>query len=195
MTNTEIFRSFCTSVSKGLTPEHTRCTATSPREVLDLLDKASTATKWFAGMNIQSKASGQGNITTNGFSFRAGSCSFTVLPPDKQPAQKKGVAATSIEKYHSLDTRGQAHSVAMAAIALTQKHSFTTDSQVAEFVGIPAGRVSARRAEIEKIQGVVIMGTPYYFQPAGRVTCPITQSSVNGWRMVAAEGQTQLFNQ
>lgn len=195
MTNTEIFRSFCTSVSKGLTPEHTRCTATSPREVLDLLECATKANPWFAGMGISSRARGEGkgSITADGFSFRAGSHTFTVLPPGKQPAIKKGVAATSIEKYHSLDTRGQAHSVAMAAIALTQKHGFTTDSQVAEFVGIPAGRVSARRAEIERIQGVVIMGTPYYFQPAGRVTCPITQSSVNGWRMVAAEGQTQMF--
>ena len=192
MSNIDTFRNFCKSVSKGETPAETRCTATSPREVLDLLDKASTATKWFAGINIQSKASGQGNIQQNGFSFRAGVHSFTVLPPGKAPAIKKGVAASSIEKYHSIDTRGQAHSVAMAAIALTKQHGFTTDSQVAEFVGIPAGRVSARRSEIEKIQGVVVMETPYYFQPAGRVTCPITRSSVNGWRMVAA-GQTEMF--
>lgn len=195
MTNIDAFRSFCNAVSKGNPPEQKQCTATSAREVLDLLECATKATPWFAKMNIQSKASGQGNIQQNGFSFRAGSHTFTVLPPGKTPAPKKGVAASSIEKYHSIDTRGQAYSVAMAAIALTKKHGFTTDSQVAEFVNIPAGRVSARRAEIEKIQGIVIMGTPYYFESAGRVKCPITGSSVNGWRVVAKEGQAQLFNQ
>lgn len=114
-----------------------------------------------------------------------------VFTAKKQPT-KKGVAATSIEKYHSLDTRGQTMQVAMVAASLTQKHGHTTDSQVAEFVGIPSARVSARRNEIERLQGVVLAGTPHYFETAGRVVCPVTGSSVNGWRVVAA-GQTSLF--
>lgn len=99
----------------------------------------------------------------------------------KKQQVKKGVADTSIEKYHSLDTRGQTLQVACAAAALTKANGFTTDSQVAQFVGIPSARVSARRNEIEGLAGVVLMGVPHYFQPAGRVVCPVTGSSVNGW--------------
>jgi hypothetical protein len=103
-----------------------------------------------------------------------------VFNAKKQPT-KKGVADTSIEKYHSLDTRGQTLQVASAAAALTKANGFTTDSQVAQFVGIPSARVSARRNEIEGLAGVILMGVPHYFQPAGRVVCPVTGSSVNGW--------------
>jgi hypothetical protein len=101
----------------------------------------------------------------------------------KKQQVKKGVSDTSIEKYHSLDTRGQTLQVASAAAALTKANGFTTDSQVAEFVGIPSARVSARRNEIEGLAGVVLMGVPHYFQPAGRVVCPVTGSSVNGWAL------------
>jgi len=115
-----------------------------------------------------------------------------VFTTGAKPTMNKGVADSSIEKYHELDTRGQVLKVAIAAASLTQKHGFTTDSQVAEFVGIPSARVSARRTEIERLQGVVIMGTPHYFETAGRVKCPVTGNSVNGWRVVAA-GQAELF--
>ena len=105
-----------------------------------------------------------------------------VFNAKKQPI-KKGVADTSIEKYHSLDTRCQTLQVASAAAALTKANGFTTDSQVAQIVGIPSARVSARRNEIEGLAGVVLMGVPHYFQPAGRVVCPVTGSNVNGWKL------------
>jgi hypothetical protein len=110
----------------------------------------------------------------------------------KKQQVKKGVADTSIEKYHSIDTRGQTLQVASAAAALTKAHGFTTDSQVAEFVGIPSARVSARRNVIEGLAGVILGGVPHYFQPAGRVVCPVTGSSVNGWRVVEQE-EKSLF--
>lgn len=106
----------------------------------------------------------------------------------KKQQVKKGVADTSIEKYHSLDTRGQTLQVASAAAALTKAHGFTTDSQVAQFVGIPSARVSARRNEIEGSVGVIILGVQHYFQLAGRLTCPVTGSMVRGWRLI--ENQT-----
>jgi len=114
-----------------------------------------------------------------------------VFNAKKQPI-KKGVAASSIEMYHSLDTRVQVTQVAITAASLTKKHGFTTDNQVAQFVGIPAARVSARRTEIEKLQGVILASVPHYFETAGRVVCPVTGNSVNGWRVVAA-GQASLF--
>lgn len=194
MSNIDTFRQFCKDVSKGIQPAQTRCTAVTPKEVLELLDCAAKATPWLAGMGIQAKARGEGkgDITREGFSFRAGAYTFTVMPPNTKQPIKKGVASTSIEKYHSLDTRGQTLQVAIAAAALSKQYGFTTDSQVAQFVGIPAGRVSARRAEIEKPHGVTIMNVPHYFETAGRVTCPVTGSSVNGWKVVAA-GQAALF--
>lgn len=192
MTNPSTFRLFCTSVSRGESPTETHCTAESPKEVLELLDMATKATRWLAEKGVESRASGKGNIQENGFSFRAGSHTFTVLPPSKSKPVKKGVADTSVEKYYTLDTRGQTMKVAIAAAAFTKSHGFTTDNQVAQQVGIPAARVSARRAEIERISGVVIAGVPHYFETAGRVKCPVTGNSVNGWMVVEA-GQAKLF--
>jgi len=115
-----------------------------------------------------------------------------VFTAGAKPTMKKGVADSSIEKYHDIDTRNQTMKVAMAAASLTKEYGYTTDSEVAEIVGIPSARVSARRTEIERLQGVVVMGTPHYFETAGRVKCPVTGNSVNGWRVVAA-GQAELF--
>jgi len=115
-----------------------------------------------------------------------------VFTAGANPTIKKGVADSSIEKYHDIDTRNQTMKVAMAAASLTKEYGYTTDSEVAEIVGIPSARVSARRTEIERLQGVVVMGTPHYFETAGRVKCPVTGNSVNGWRVVAA-GQAELF--
>jgi len=194
MTNIDTFRQFCKDVASGTIPAVTRCTALTPKEVLELGDCASKAQQWLDTKGIVSKMSGVGNIVENGFSFRAGQYTFTVLPPGKAKKQpvKKGVAASSIEMYHSLDTRVQVTQVAITAASLTKKHGFTTDNQVAQFVGIPAARVSARRTEIEKLQGVILASVPHYFETAGRVVCPVTGNSVNGWRVIAA-GQASLF--
>lgn len=126
-------------------------------------------------------------IVANGYTLK-------VVYNEKAKPKKKGVADTSREKYHSLDTRGQTLQVAIAAALFTKLHGFTTDSQVAGFVGIPAARVSARRNAIEELHGVIIGGTPFYFATAGRVTCPVTGSSVNGWKLVEAAEQAKLFD-
>lgn len=187
------FRAFCLSAANGEKPEHTRCDPSSPGEVLTLLDAASKAAGWLAKSGVSAKSGGRGNVAANGFWFRAGEETFMVAPPSKRKPSKNGVAASSVEAYRAIDARGQTLSVAKAAIALTREHGYTTDSQVAITVGIPASRVSARRAEIESVSGVVVGGVAHYFSPAGRVKCPVTGMSVNGWRLKPAEtGQAHL---
>ena len=193
MTNIEHFRQFCQSVSKGETPAVTRCAATSTKEVLELLDCASKATSWLSGKGIAAKSSGNGSITENGFSFRAGAYTFTVLPPGKaKTTRSQAVTQTSREAYAALDLGPKCEAVARVAIRL----GLCTDNEVAREMGMVPSLVSARRNGIEKAGGIVVDGQRYSLKMEGSKVDGVTGRRANTWALMADVGnvrQIQLF--
>lgn len=193
MTNTEHFRQFCQSVSKGETPLVLQCTAITAKEVLELLDCASKATPWLSGKGIPAKSSGNGSITENGFSFRAGAYSFTVLPPSKaKTTRPQKVTATSREAYAALDLGPKCEAVARVAIRL----GVCTDNEVARELGMVPSGVSDRRNDIEKAGGIVVDGKRYALRMEGSKIDGVTGRRANTWALraeVERGAQTAMF--
>ncbi len=132
---------------------------------------------------------GVGNILENGFEVRLNGGAFKIHPPT---TQKKGVAETSREAYHSLNLAESIALVAKAAIELGKTMTSFSDRELAKHMGIDPGTVSARRNDIEKAGVVVIDKVPYRLQPMGRKKNP-SGKSANAWRLVAEAKQAELF--
>ena len=159
-------------------------TAVNIAEMLELQSAGSKAMEC-AGARMR----GNGDITKNGFEVLLNGGMFKINPPS---TQKKGVADTSIQAYHSLDVAASVELVAKAAIELGKTMTSYSDRELARFMGIDPGTVSARRNDIEKAGVVVIDGTPYKLQPMGRKKNP-SGKTANAWRMVAEAKQAELF--
>lgn len=160
-------------------------TAVNGAEFFALLTAAEKAQR----ANIAVKIRGVGNIRQNGFEVRLNGGSFTVNPPSDQ---KKGVAETSREAYHSLDISASVEAVAKAAIALAKDKTSFTDVELASHMNMQPAIISARRNDIEKAGVVIIDKTPYKLQAMGRKANP-SGKTANAWRLVAEAKQAQLF--
>lgn len=190
------FRQFCKDVAKGLRKTSHTVHTTCAREVMDIMDAATKMPAWFKTHHgiTASFGGGSSDVVRKGFTFRAADNVFTVLPPSTKP-QKKGVAQTSIEAYHQIDTRKQAGKVAMAAIELTRKHGRVNDRMVANYTDLECARVSARRIDsLEPVQGYVLDGKAYYFKQMGVDVCPTTEKRVQWWAMLPAEAEQMTMN-
>ena len=187
------FRDFCKEVADGIVKNNTYYPS-SKEEILAILDKAAKANPWFASKGIKAWQRGQGDVSVKGFEFHTGKSKFVVMPVSKMPA-KKGIAQTSIDAYHAVDTRKQAGVVAKAAIELTKERGRITDRMVSAYTGLECARVSARRIDsLEPVQGYIMDGKAYYFKPMGEDPCPTTGKRVQWWAMLPAEPeQMQLF--
>lgn len=173
--------------------KHTYQTADKD-EIRALLDSATLLPKWFGQKGIKASFGASKDVYKYGFTFKAADCSFSVLPSASKPT-KKGVAQTSIDAYHQIDTRKQAGVVALAAIEITRIHGKITDRMVSQKTGLECARVSARRIDsLEPVQGYVLDGKAYYFKAMGEDTCPTTGKRVQWWAMVPNEAeQLQIF--
>jgi hypothetical protein len=194
------FREFCRNVSKGMRKTSNTVNVTSDREMLAVMDAATKMPAWFqSNYGIHAGFGGaSSDVLKKGFTFKAADCTFNVLPATKTP-QTKGVAQTSIEAYHTIDTRKQAGQVAKAAIELTRQHGKITDRMVSQYTGLECARVSARRIDsLEPKHGFpiahILDGVTYYFKHMGVDVCPTTNKRVQWWAMVPAEPlQTKMF--
>ena len=142
-----------------------------------------------AKSRLNVKIRGVGNIRETGFEMLVNGGAFKINPP---ATQKKGVAETSREAYHSLNLAESIELVAKAAIELGKTMTSYSDRELAQFMGIDPGTVSARRNDIEKAGAVVIDKVPYKLQPMGRKKNP-SGKTANAWRMVAEAKQAELF--
>jgi hypothetical protein len=187
------FRDFCRQVAEGIVKNNTYYPG-SKEEILAILDAATKVNTWFASRGIKAWQRGQGDVSVKGFEFHAGKSKFVVMPVSKTPA-KKGVALTSIDAYHAIDTRKQAGVVAKAAIELTKERGRITDRMVSAYTGLECARVSARRIDsLEPVQGYILDGKAYYFKQMGKAPCPTTGNTVQWWAMLPAEPeQLQIF--
>lgn len=187
------FRDFCLQVADGIVKNNTYYPG-SKEEILCILDASTKANAWFASKGIKAWQRGQGDVSVKGFEFHAGKSKFVVMPVSRMPL-KKGVAITSIDAYHAIDTRKQAGQVAKAAIELTKERGKITDRMVSAYTGLECARVSARRIDsLEPVQGYILEGKKYYFKPMGECPCPTTGKRVQWWAMLPAEPeQMQLF--
>ena len=168
MTNIGTFREFCQAVSKGLQPVETRCTADTPKEVLELLECATKAAPWLSDMGISSKSSGHGNIQQNGFSFRAGAHTFTVMPPSTSKAKRpQAVTATSINAYHSIDLATARGNVAAAIFTYSRLGKDVTRKELEVWQKIASSSVCGRVKELldlSEIHPFLFEGKPYRLQ-------------------------------
>jgi len=190
------FREFCRNVAKGMRKTSNTVNVTSDREMLAVMDAATKMPAWFQS-NFEIRAGFGGassDVLKKGFTFKAANCTFNVLPATNTP-QTRGVAQTSIEAYHTIDTRKQAGQVAKAAIELTRQHGKITDRMVSQYTGLECARVSARRIDsLEPVQGYVLDGKAYYFKQMGEDPCPTTNKRVQWWAMLPTEPlQIKMF--
>lgn len=142
-----------------------------------------------AKTRLNVKIRGVGNIRETGFEMLVNGGAFKINPPS---TQKKGVAETSREAYHSLDVAASVELVAKAAIELAKNTSAFTDVELAKYMGMQPAIISARRNDIEKAGVVVIDKVPYRLQPMGRKKNP-SGKTANAWRLVAEAKQATLF--
>ena len=183
MSNTQVYRDWAAAIWKGEKPANTAVTAVVSAEFWVLYNKTSEYIRHFSTKGVPAKMSGTGDIRKNGFQLRAGGQTFTINPPSAKPAPK-GVQDTSRAAYASLDKGAQVETVAKAVIDLHRAFPFVTDSLVADRTAIPAGRVSARRNEIEAYGAVMVNSELHHFEQASqKIKCPITGKSVNGWAL------------
>ena len=159
-------------------------TAVNIAEMLELQSAGSKAMEC-AGARMR----GNGDITKNGFEVLLNGGMFKINPPS---TQKKGVAETSIQAYHSLDVAASVELVAKAAIELAKSTSAFTDVELAKHMGMQPAIISARRNDIEKAGAIMVGGTPYKLQPMGRKKNP-SGKTANAWRLVAEAKQAELF--
>jgi hypothetical protein len=174
-------RAFSVAVAKGETPEVTECTAVVPAEFWMLYDLFNKSIRWFNAKGIEAKFRGDGNIRQIGFTLIAGKHRFKVNPPGA--AKPKGVSDTSKAAYQALDKNKQANELAKVVIELHKEHALVSDNLVAPLVNIPAGRVSARRNEIEKAGSITVDGVKYFFHGYEKIKCPVTGNTVQGWAL------------
>ena len=160
-------------------------TAVDAEEFFELHTSAGKAIK----ANHSVRVSGTGNIRVNGFQVNLNGGVLYINPP---ATQKKGVAETSREAYHSLDVAASVELVAKAAIELAKNTSAFTDVELAKHMGMQPAIISARRNDIEKAGVVVIDKVPYKLQPMGRKKNP-SGKTANAWRLVAEAKQAELF--
>lgn len=139
--------------------------------------------------NVAVKIRGVGNIRQNGFEVRLNSGAFKINPPSDQ---KKGVAETSREAYHSLDISASVEAVAKAAIELAKTTPIFTDVELAGYMNMQPAIISARRNDIEKSGVVSIDGVGYRIEHAGRKRNP-SGKTANTWVLVAVK-KTDLFS-
>jgi hypothetical protein len=182
MPNIDTFRRFVAALAKGEKPANGQCKAVDVPEFWQLNAAAEKSVAWFKSGGISAHLYANGNIRENGFEFVCEKCTFKFNPP---PAPgKRGVTQTSRIAYANLDAPKQAMEVAEAVLKLLESHGWVSDSLVEKKMGIPAGRVSARRNEIEKQGAVTVNGTLYHFvKNPQKITCPVTGSTVNGWAL------------
>jgi hypothetical protein len=182
MQNADTFRKFAVALSNGEKPANGQCKAVDVAELWDLNSRAMRAVEWVKGFGLTAEVKGVGNIRENGFEFVCEKCTFKFNPP---PAPgKRGVTQTSRIAYANLDAPKQAMEVAEAVLEILETHGWVSDSLVEKKMGIPAGRVSARRNEIEKQGAVTVNGALYHFvKNPQKITCPVTGSTVNGWAL------------
>ena len=159
-------------------------TSVSIAEMLELQSAGSKAMEC-AGARMR----GNGDITKNGFEVLLNGGTFKINPPS---TQKKGVAETSREAYHSLNLAESVELVAKAAIELAKSTSAFTDVELAKYMGMQPAIISARRNNIEKAGVVVIDKVPYKLQSMGRKKNP-SGKTANAWRLVAEAKQAELF--
>lgn len=124
---------------------------------------------------------GINDISRNGFTVHVAGHVFQVNPPGKAP--KKGVSQTSRMAYKSIDKNTLVIKVAKAVIELHKEYPLVSDNLVAPLVDIPAGRVSARRNEIEAAGSITIDGVEYNFHGYEKIKCPVTGNTVQGWAL------------
>lgn len=142
-----------------------------------------------AKSRLNVKMRGVGNIRENGFEMLVNGGAFKINPP---APQKKGVAETSIQAYHSLDVAASVELVAKAAIELAKNTSAFTDVELAKHMNMQPAIISARRNDIEKAGAIMVGGTPYKLQSMGRKKNP-SGKTANAWRLVAEAKQAELF--
>jgi|LakMenEpi03Aug12_release.lakeMendotaPanAssembly.Ray.scaffolds.fasta_scaffold26552_10 hypothetical protein len=188
------FREWYLNVSNGMRNIKHTYTTSEKEEIKALLDKATLLPKWFGQRGIKASFGASKDVYKYGFTFKAADCTFNVLPATKTP-QTKGVAQTSIEAYHTIDTRKQAGQVAKAAIELTRQHGRVNDRLVANYTGLDCARISARRIDsLEPVRGYILDGKAYYFKQMGVDVCPTTNKRVQWWAMLPTEPlQTKMF--
>ena len=164
---------------------HATITAVDAEEFFELHTSAGKAIK----ANHSVRVSGTGNIRVNGFQVNLNGGVLYIKPP---ATQKKGVAETSREAYHSLDVAASVELVAKAAIELGKDTTAFTDVELAKHMGMQPAIISARRNDIEKAGAIMVGGTPYKLQSMGRKKNP-SGKTANAWRLVAEAKQAELF--
>jgi hypothetical protein len=190
------FRDFCRNVANGMSKTVNTVNVTSDREMLAVMDAATKMPAWFqSNHGIRAGFGGaSSDVLKKGFTFKAADCTFNVIPATKTP-QTKGVAQTSIEAYHTIDTRKQAGQVAKAAIELTRQHGRVNDRLVANYTGLDCARISARRIDsLEPVHGYILDGKAYYFKQMGVDVCPTTNKRVQWWAMVPAKAEQMTMS-
>ena len=183
MSNIDTMRTWSKAALASERPT-TIVTAVNIAEMLELQSAGSKAMEC-AGARMR----GNGDITKNGFEVLLNGGMFKINPPS---TQKKGVAETSIQAYHSLDVAASVELVAKAAIELAKNTSAFTDVELAKHMGMQPAIISARRNDIEKAGAIMVGGTPYKLQPMGRKKNP-SGKTANAWRLVAEAKQAELF--
>ncbi len=184
MSNIETMREwYAKAIKKNF--HHATITAVDAEEFFELHTAAGQAMKAGHGAILR----GMGNIRESGFELMLNGGAFKINPPTPQ---KKGVADTSREAYHSLDVAASVELVAKAAIELAKNTSAFTDVELAKHMGMQPAIISARRNDIEKAGVVVIDKVPYRCQSMGRKKNP-SGKTANAWRLVAEAKQAELF--
>ncbi len=153
---------------------------------------------------IPSRLTGSGDILKNGFDVLVGTRNehrLMILAPSTKPVyKKKGVSDTSLEAYASLDKATQIASVCAIVVKLHARFPYVSDTLVAREAGLPEGRISARRGNVETAGGVLVDGTMYRLEySTKKEPCPVTGNRVQMWRLVTDQlpsvaVQTSLFS-
>ena len=190
MTNAENFKNWCNQIALGQCLDCI-CTAESAAEVLQMLELATTANKWFNRNGHQCGQRGSNNVVTEGFTTtcKVGNNvnKFEVKPPSKAKAKRKQeVTATSLNAYHSIDFSTLCGKVAQIIFDVTKSGKDITRKELEVLYNIPQSSVCGRVNELLKESEEMphLINGRYY----RLVTTSARLSNCNGASKVVNEG-------